>query len=119
MDMIKASAFQKLANDPVEWLRAEYIRRRRKNTSYSLRSFAKNLGIPASRLSEVLSGKRLLTPGMGLTIADQLLLAPSDRELLLAGINSTRKNKNKESADKSPQRYYALSADVFSVVSDW
>lgn len=119
MELIDIKQLETLADQPVEWLRAEYISRRQRNSSYSLRSFAKNLGVPASRLSELLSGKRKLTPALGLKIADRLLLTPNLRDRLINGIRATHKNRLKIQQSAAQQEYKALSNDVFSTIADW
>ncbi len=120
MELIDTEQLEKLADQPVEWLRAEYIIRRQRNPSYSLRSFAKNLDLPASRLSELLSGKRRITPALGLKIADRLLLMPELRDRLVNAIRITRKRRLKTTPKAIAQQdYKVLSNDVFSVIADW
>lgn len=48
----------------VIYLQKEYERRRRKNENYSLRAFARNLGIGSSDLSKIMSGRRAVTTAM-------------------------------------------------------
>jgi DNA-binding Lrp family transcriptional regulator len=119
MELIDTKQFENLADRPIEWLRAEYILRRGRNPSYSLRSFAKNLDLPASRLSEVLSGKRRLTAAMGLKISDRLLLVPELRDRLINGIKATRSPRKPPLKNSPSQEYKSLSDDVFIVIADW
>ncbi|MDO9180986.1 MAG: helix-turn-helix domain-containing protein, partial [Bacteriovorax sp.] len=55
------------------FLQEELLKRCRKNPSYSLRSFAKYLGIGHSALTEMLNGKRSITKKsiekLGLTLS--------------------------------------------------
>lgn len=64
-----------------ELLRDELEFRRRANPSYSLRAFAKKLGVAPSRLSEVLQGKRGLSGASARTIATNLGLSDRERDL--------------------------------------
>lgn len=45
----------------IELLREDFVRRRDRNQRYSVRAFARDLGLSAGTLSEVLRGKRVLT----------------------------------------------------------
>ena len=63
-------------------LRNEFERRRRSNRRYSLRSFARALGIDHSTLSQLLRGKRRVTPAIVRTLGASLSLAPAHIEEL-------------------------------------
>ena len=97
--------YQTISSSP---LFQEFLNRKKKNPSYSLRAFAKLLGISPSYLSLVFSGKRTLPPKQTLKIASKLELSPLE-SLKLA----------------YPQ--YALNSDIrkeisnseFKVVADW
>lgn len=58
------------------FLKNELARRCAKNPAYSLRAFAKLLGISHTSLSQVLSGKRPLTKKSQLQMAEALALSP-------------------------------------------
>lgn len=99
-------------NPPVQWLEAEYLRRREGNSRYSLRSYAKSLGMPAGRLSEILSGKRKLTKALGAKVAERLGLPPSQRNVFVQGYALGE--------NLSPDKDYALiEEDTFAVMADW
>lgn len=57
---------------PLEQLRLEYQNRVLRNPKYSLRAFAKKLGISPGALSELLTGQRRLTPALAGRIAPAL-----------------------------------------------
>src|SRR5690242_4562906 len=61
-------------------LQQELIERCRKNPSYSLRSFARALGVQAPTLSHLLRGKRPLTPKQIRKLGQALALSPGDIE---------------------------------------
>lgn len=52
-----------------QYLSNEFERRKARNASYSLRAFARDLNVSASRISEAMSGKR----GISIRLAEQLI----------------------------------------------
>jgi len=66
--------------DAVEWLRQEFTRRRSRNPAYSLRAFARSLGVPSGRISELFARKRTLTPALATRIARQLSLTNEQQQ---------------------------------------
>lgn len=108
----------------VAWLRDEYIRRRTKNNHYSLRAFARHLGLRPGPLSEILSEKRGISAKLLSRIVDKLGLTPAQKRLflehmahsqkcrsLLANFGKTRASENSE--------LKILDDDTFFVISDW
>jgi uncharacterized protein (TIGR02147 family) len=93
-------------------LQEELLKRCRKNPSYSLRSFAKYLGIGHSALTEMLNGKRSITKKsmekLGLTLG----LAMSD-------IEAYQNTKMTTQAQKQQSSYQQLAIDQFAIMSDW
>src|SRR5437763_1672981 len=81
-------------NNPLSILQREYSIRRVRNPHYSIRSFARKLGIGSGPLSELLCGKRPLTKKMSARIAKNLVL-------------------------ESEPEFNPLSADAFSAIADW
>ncbi len=55
-----------------EILQEEFVRRRKKNSSYSLRAFARDIQITPTRLSQVLRGRQGLSKAAADQIADRL-----------------------------------------------
>src|SRR4051794_37687938 len=95
-------------------LQTEYAKRRERRPRFSLRAFARELALPSGRLSELLSGKRPITPELGLRLADRLALAPDQREEFLRGVAAARGG----GATAGPE-FRQLSADAFHLISDW
>jgi uncharacterized protein (TIGR02147 family) len=89
----------------------EFVRAKSKNPSFSLRAFAKKIGLPASALSEVLKGKRPITKRMANKIADSLDLSIVERNQWQ---NLFLKNSNSALSKK-----VVLSENQFSKVADW
>ena len=64
----------------LQYLTTEYIQRMQKNPHYSLRSFARDLGVPASWLSEFLSSKKGMSLENAKKICQALSLSPTDSD---------------------------------------
>lgn len=72
-----------LAKEPKDFreiIRAEFTERNRVCASYSLRQFARDLGMSASLLSAVLSGKNSLSPRMARQVSERMQLDESRTE---------------------------------------
>ncbi len=100
--------------NPADWLRAEYARRRAKNPYYSLRAFARHLQIPSGPLSEILVRKRPLSKKMAAKIAARLGFTVFETELFVNP--ATAKKLRYKDASKT---YQQISSDRFSVIADW
>jgi uncharacterized protein (TIGR02147 family) len=66
------------------YLQSEMARRLSSNPQYSLRSFALQLGINHSTLSQLVRGKRVLTPRMIKNLGERLGLRPEEIEAFMA-----------------------------------
>ena len=82
--MIKAGAKQTYR----EFLTQEFEVRVRRNPSYSLRAFARDLDLPASNLSNVMRRKRGLSMATAERVAMNLKLDPTERTTFLAQVES-------------------------------
>ncbi len=113
------------ATTPREFLAEELARRTQANPRYSQRAFARQLGLSAGELSEVMRGKRALSVRSALRIANSLGFKPieTQRLLHLCQFDKTQVNSGTEqtyvalSEDERNSR--DLSMDLFRVVSDW
>lgn len=95
-------------------LLTELARRKRANPVYSLRAFARNLGMSPAHLSLVLNGKKRLTPRLARESAERLSLSPDERSRFLA---STVPGLEFEDRKEDSERL--LSEDEFKLISDW
>lgn len=96
----------------LEILRTEFSKRQKRNSKYSLRSFARSLKIHSSTLSAILNGKRKISPLQAQKILLQLDISSKERKgILLRLIN--------EQAESSTTVYHQLSDDIFNLVSGW
>lgn len=99
----------------------------RRNPDYSLRAFARDLGFPASKLSEIMRGRCGLSRKSGLRIAEKIRLSPEETEYFLTLIESehARSPSRKKRAQELLERQKALRSfaemdlDRFRIISDW
>lgn len=84
-----------------------------------MRSFARYLKVPASRLSEIFSGKRSITLSAAEKIADRLGYDPKTRHKFLKCVETTKTNGLPLGAEVDQIEFQQLSADAFCVISDW
>lgn len=97
---------QKLLNE-------ELSSRKARNSSYSMRAFARDLGIGSTSLSDVLAQKRKLSTKNIDKIAEKLALSPKEKDLLIQEINGrTRKNDQEK-------EHLELQEDSFRLIADW
>ncbi len=94
----------------VRLLEAEFIRRKAANPRYSLRAFAKTMGLPPGRVSEFLSGKRKPTPEVKSKIAEKLGLNPAQVKALTHSL---------ESAASAESHYSPIEEDTFALIAEW
>lgn len=109
-------------------LRNELSIRRRKNPAYSIRSFARDLELSQSFLTQVLNRKRKLSDEKAILIAERLKLRAAQKKLFvsLVRIELARNPQTKEilraevddHIRKHPT-FALLSEDTFNIVADW
>lgn len=110
-------------------LKEALAERQGRNPAYSLRSFARDLGIAPSRLSEVLNARRGLSSEAAERIAVKLGLNAQEREQFVLMVDGThaRSRARREAAtqDLAQRRTetqvqaQTLSLDAFHLISDW
>ncbi len=112
-------------------LQEELEKRLRRNPQYSLRSFAKDLGVSNALLSDVLRGKCGLSLKRAITISDRLGMSHQRKEWFCSSVESLharsqgRKTialarlKKLIESKASNVRMKSLSHEEFSVVSEW
>ncbi len=112
-----------MLNGPAKFLAEELERRIKKNSSYSLRSFAQYLKLSPGELSEIIRGKRRLSLKGALKILKALSLSPHEIEDFLKMIQETEAMHSGmvlphfDPDDKLRKKQ--LSDDLFFLVSDW
>ena len=89
-------------------MQTEFEKRRSRNPSYSLRSFALQLDVHAACLSVILRGKRPLTEKLVERFIKNLSLGHEDLQLCLITESGDKKSKTK-----------ILTLDTFAIISQW
>jgi uncharacterized protein (TIGR02147 family) len=99
----------------LELLRHEFSKRMQKNPQYSMRSFAKQLGISHTLLSLVLNGHRKPSRAMAEKIAERLHFSAQKTNSLLASVS----RKSEKRGDFVGKGYEKISLDQFAFISEW
>lgn len=99
---------------PVERLKAEYEIRRERNPNLSLRAFARWLGISPAQISQILSGKRRLTPKLAAQLARRLDMSPFEK---IEFIRHTNLDFIESSSTPTPTA--KLSEERFQMIAEW
>ncbi len=102
------------ALDPRTLLRQELARRCEKNPRYSLRAFARALGMSHTVLSLVLSGKRPPSRGVLTKAVETLSLSAEERAALLEKWNTASARRSILSIG-----YQQIDLDKVAVISEW
>ena len=89
----------------------ELIARQKRNPAYSLRSFARDLRVSPTALSDVLNATRNFSRANLVKIADRLAFSPSQIERGLREIEGA--------ATISDEKFTLLGDDVFRYLSNW
>jgi uncharacterized protein (TIGR02147 family) len=90
----------------------ELQRRKTHNPRYSLRSFAKHLGISPGHLSSLISGKKSLTVRQASLIANRLKLSPAKKQKLLDAVAPVLQSQGTLDMRQ-------LQEDEFALISEW
>jgi uncharacterized protein (TIGR02147 family) len=110
-----------------ELLKRELEQRCRRNTSYSLRAFAKSLDLAAPHLSGILSGKKGLSKGAAERIAGALNWSATESSVFvnLVEAQHSRSKRGKRDAEHRLQSlavqgaFQTVELEQFKLVSDW
>jgi len=109
-------------------LRNELLNRKRKNEAYSLRSFARDLHVSQSFLTQVLNQTRKLSDSKAILISEKLKLRSVQKKIFinLVRVELARDSRSKkilqtEISDllKKHPHFTLLSEDTFNIVADW
>jgi uncharacterized protein (TIGR02147 family) len=102
------------------------VERQGRNAAYSLRAFARDLGLSASRLSEVLSAGGRLSPATARRIAPKLRLSQHEerRFCALVELESPDAKRRKRAAAllarlSGGAKERTLAIDTFALIRDW
>jgi len=113
-----------LENESAEnYLKEEFQKRVDRNARYSLRAFARQLGMSPGELSEVMRGKRGLSLKSSLKIAESIGLNATETRHLVFLAQKDRSERNSFPGEKLSKKNLheptRLSLDLFKLLSDW
>lgn len=97
----------------------------KRNPRYSLRAFARDLGVPAPRLSRWLKGEEGLSRTSAHALATSLGFSKEETNTFVTAMESrfARSKKMRESAKEKLKtlsaQYQSLDVDAFKVIADW
>lgn len=94
-------------------LKLEYESRKARNQYYSLRAFAKSIGIGSGALSEILNGKRNLGLNKATSIVENLSFNPEEKTAFLNSVKEPVAKNATEDENENRQ----LTLEVFEIVS--
>ncbi len=97
-------------------LQSELVQRCQRNPKYSLRAFARALGISASALSDMLNGKRTITSASIEKLGLAMGMALSEIEQFQS---SQKLERAKQSLAQISRSFQQISVDQFSLIADW
>jgi uncharacterized protein (TIGR02147 family) len=109
------------------FLKSVIVEKQRANPAFSMRAFAKHIGLGQSAVSQVLAGKKNLSFESASRIAQKLKLEEKEAEYfrLLVQIETTKDPEIKKSllfraqSLNSDHKVRDLSVDLFSTIADW
>ena len=88
--------------------------RKERNPHYSLRAFARDLGVGSTSLSDVLAAKRNFSRSNLDKISEKLCLSPEQRDAMLAEVATKQTKKTKEEIER-----LQLAEAEFRLIADW
>lgn len=94
------------------WLQREYRSRRSRNARFSIRSFAKQIAIDPSSLSQIMAGKRNVSNEMAAKITGRIGITPLDREIVFS---DSQQNGNL----KNETEYKQIEFDKYLLIAEW
>ncbi len=102
-------------------LQRELERARQKNPAYSLRAFARRLGVHPSALSEILNGKRQVTQRMARKLLQGIDASPDELGFLLSQVRVKRRTRSAVEAAKTTdsKNFVQFDLDRFHLVAEW
>ena len=107
-------------------LRVRLAEIQKTNPRYSLRSYAKKVGVHVGALSHIFNGKRNVSRELAERITRRLCLDPQERSEILGLFPARRRNRKPGTDLGSPEqgevlqpRYLELSASQFKIASEW
>lgn len=102
-----------------DYLRHELIERCRKNPRYSMRAFARTLGVESSFLSKILLGRRSVTTALIERLSQPLRIDNATKENFQKAAVQTREESRAQLRARNRADFVKLSVDTFEVIAAW
>lgn len=109
-----------------KYLKDEFERRKQRNTSYSLRAYARDLAVPSSKLSQYISGNCGISGKKAAQMASKLRLSPLEIELFSCSAEAAhaRDTLSRNLAQEKLKTLLAntfskLNMEKFNLIRDW
>ncbi len=111
----------------ISFIQKKFQEKQLSNPRYSLRAFAKSLGLDAGFLSHILKGNRKLSVSRAYEVAQALKLSSSEKDVFIQLVRLSQ-TKSEDSANLisqelskvlSLQRVKEMDLDVFATLSNW
>jgi transcriptional regulator with XRE-family HTH domain len=99
----------------IRLMKEEWLGGQRRNARFSLRAFARRIGLPPSAISELFNGKRGMTARMARRVVQGMALPPESGEAILALFAGPPPHAPASRA----REFVQLRADQFHVISRW
>lgn len=115
------------ADDFRFYLLRELEQRQKKNPSYSLRAFARDLEMSPQKLNQVLKGKSGISPESAEQVATKIKLSKLEQELFLSLVAAKHHRskvlreeaKNRIEEVRSKMGFQQVSGEIFESISKW
>lgn len=115
-------------NSYINLFREDFLNRKKSNPRYSIRSYAKHLGLTPAYISMIFRGQRHLSQQTAITISKKLKW-PSDKQKYFINLLEFENSKSTESKEVARQNiiklesenieFNSLHVDSFEVISSW
>jgi uncharacterized protein (TIGR02147 family) len=99
-------------------LKEDLSLKQRQNPHYSLRAYARDLGLHSSTLSQVLKGKRPLPIRQSVEIVKRLALGPKERTLFLESLYQSKASIDEIQIPEADDRFL-LDESHFKAIAEW
>ena len=99
-------------------IKEDFSRKQRQNPHYSLRAYARDIGVHSATLCQVLKGKRALPLKNSTEVANKLGLGPKERTIFLESLHKTKTSLDAIKVDPHDERFM-LDESYFKVLAEW
>lgn len=101
-------------NSVSEFLKSVYLIKKAKNKKYYMRAFARDLDLPAGRLSEIFANKRNMTLKIAHKVADVLMLNDEEKHRFYSLVQQQQKLRTKNVKERN-----FIPAQEFNKICHW